>query len=292
MRCSRSTAFFACFLRFAEKSSHAAKLFNAVQKAQVSWQRIQPILAQGQEADVRTTNTPQPVRIEAQDLSVARDGKTLFEGVSFALAPGEILAVTGPVACGKSSLGEALAGQLAYGGSLKLDGREVSEFEKGEQRGLVTMQHHVPELVHATLAENIALGSDVDVAMFLRLAELSTDIEQGDLALDTEIFADGRPLSGGQQARLAFARTLAHAGRVVVLDDPFASVDAETEARMFQHLKEWQGTRSIVLISTRLRPFPQCDRVLYLENGRGVCGTHEELLAACAGYRTLYEAQR
>lgn len=284
------TAFFSCFLRFAVKSSHAAKLFNAVQKAQVSWQRIRPLLADAQDEDVRQTAS-QPVHIEARNLSIERGGKTLLANVSFSLTPGELFAVTGPVACGKSSLGEALAGEFAYGGSVTADGRELSAMMAGERRGLVTMLHHAPELVHATLAENVALGKDVDVDAYLRLAELAPDIGSGALAPDTEVFADGRPLSGGQQARLAFARTLAHAGAVVVLDDPFASVDAETERRMFANLRAWQGKRIVVLLSSRLWMFPYCDRVLYLADGTGVCGTHEELLAACAGYRGLYGAQ-
>ena len=232
-----------------------------------------------------------PVTIEARNLSVERGGKTLFSGLSFSLRPGEILAVTGPVACGKSTFGEVLAGLVPYGGCLTVDGQELSSMEAGELRGLVTRMGHAPELLHATLAENVALGGNVDVLPFLQKAELGQDIESGALSLETEVFADGRPLSGGQQARLAFARTLAHAGAVVVLDDPFASVDAETERRMFANLRAWQGKRIVVLLSSRLWMFPHCDRVLYLADGTGVCGTHEELLAACAGDRGLYEAQ-
>ena len=76
-----------------------------------------------------------------------------------------------------------------------------------------------------------------------------------------------------------------------MLDDSFASVDAETERRMFVNLRAWQEQRIVILLSSRLRMFPHCDRVLYLADGTGVCGTHEELLAACAGYCGLYEAQ-
>lgn len=284
------TAFFSCFLRFAEKSSHAAKLFNAVQKAQVSWRRIQPIFEQGRDEEARQGSV-EPVHVEAKHLDILRDGKTVAEALSFALAPGDVLAVTGTVASGKSSLGEVLAGRLAYGGCLTIEGHELSQMAAGEQRRLVTVMHHAPELVHATLAENVALGEDVDVEMFLRLAGLTPDLASGSLALDMEIFADGRPLSGGQQARLAFARTLAHAGSVVVLDDPFASVDVETERRMFAHLRAWQGSRVVVLISSRLRCFPVCDQVLYLADGRGVCGTHDALMTRTEGYRALYEAQ-
>ena len=163
--------------------------------------------------------------------------------------------------------------------------------EAGELRGLVTRMGHAPELLHATLAENVALGGNVDVLPFLQKAELGQDIESGALSLETEVFADGRPLSGGQQARLAFARTLAHAGAVVVLDDPFASVDAETERRMFEHLRAWQGRRSVVLISSRLQRFSECDHMLFLADGRGWFGSHEAVLARCPEYRALYESQ-
>ena len=139
---------------------------------------------------------------------------------------------------GKSTFGEVLAGLVPYGGCLTVDGQELSSMEAGELRGLVTRMGHAPELLHATLAENVALGGNVDVLLFLQKAELGQDIESGALSLETEVFADGRPLSGGQQARLAFARTLAHAGAVVVLDDPFASVFLRSGRRRAAFLRK------------------------------------------------------
>ena len=74
------------------------------------------------------------MHVKAKHLDILRDGKSVVEALSFALAPGDVLAVTGPVASGKSSLGEVLAGQLAYGGCLTIEGSELSQMAAGKQR--------------------------------------------------------------------------------------------------------------------------------------------------------------
>ncbi len=290
------TAFFACFLRLAEKSSHAAKLFNAVQKAQVSWARVKPLLKPVETLPLRQADQA-PVTLAADGLSIQREGRTILKDGSFTLRPGGILAVAGPVACGKSSLGQAIAGLLPYTGHLTVtiedrhdESREACgnsgcfelvELPEQRRRELVTILGHEPCFFTGTIRDNLCLGKEIDAWYYLHLAAFDAEVRAMPDGLDTRILGDGSPLSGGQQQRLALARTLAHAGSILVLDDPFAALDRETEQIVFSRLREWQGTRSIVLISHRLAMFSQCEQVLYLRDARAISGNYEAMMQDC-----------
>ena len=99
-------------------------------------------------------------------------------------------------------------------------------------------------------------------------------------------------LSGGQQARLALARTLFHGQKVLVLDDPFSAVDGQTEQEMMDYLRQVGKDTVILLISHRLRLFPQLDGVVFLQGGKGEFATHQAMLQENASYATLYALQQ
>lgn len=104
--------------------------------------------------------------------------------------------------------------------------------------------------------------------------------------------SEGTRLSGGQQARIALARTLAHARSVLVLDDPFAAVDRKGETKILEQMRQAFPDRVILLISHRLTHFPEFTGVLFLDQGRGSFGTHEELLQQEPGYAQLVKLQQ
>lgn len=287
------TTFLACFTKLAVKVSHAAKLFNAVQKAQVSWRRIQPMMRDYVTLDAATAlDFSEDFPLTASHLSVdAPDGTPVLRDCSFTAVPGEILGVTGPVACGKSTLGRVLLGELPYGGSLTLGGRELSSLTEFERGNLVTYLGHQPELMSGSVAENILLGKSGDVWPVLRAVRLDAEVAAMPEREQTPVGAGGVRLSGGQQARLALARTLFNAGKILVLDDPFSAVDARTEDEILAALRTQYADKTVFLISHRLRRFPDLSRVFWLENGSGMLDSHEALLHRCPAYARLCRAQ-
>ena len=110
--------------------------------------------------------------------------------------------------------------------------------------------------------------------------------------IHTFIGSGGVRLSGGQQARIALARTLYHHRPLLVLDDPFAAVDRKTEAEIYRNLRLWAKDRIVLLISHRLAMFPELDQVLWMEDGTVTAGTHEELLRTKVQYGRFVEAQK
>ena len=288
------TTFLACFTKLAVKTSHAAKLFNAVQKAQVSWQRIKPLLQQAApEEDEQPLGPVEPADLEVRDLACHYPGQEegLF-GISFAAHPGDIIGITGPVACGKSLLGKVFLDEVPWTGTLLCHGEDFHTLDRERRRSFVSYLGHDPELLSTSIEENIALGDPVDVEKYLAMTNLAEEVAAMPQGVDTPVGSEGTRLSGGQQARIALARTLAHARSVLVLDDPFAAVDRKGETKILENIRRAFPDRVILLISHRLTHFPEFTGVLFLEGGRGVFGTHEKLMEQEPGYARLVKLQQ
>lgn len=284
------TTFLSCFMKTAVKSSKAAKLFNAVQRAEVSWKRIRPMMKTPRALEPLAI--PAAQRVEVSNLSFCYDGGApIFEGVSFSAQPGDIIGVTGPVACGKSTLGRLFLCERPYGGSVRIGGRELSELSPREAASTVGYLGHDPELWNDTVEENVLCGEAGDAMRFLALTALDGEVRAMEQGLQTVVGSGGVRLSGGQAQRLALARTLAHPRPVLVLDDPFSALDRRTEDEVFARLKACAQDRVVILISHRLYHFPELRQIVFMQGGKADVGTHEALCASVPAYRALYESQ-
>ena len=284
------TTFLSCFMKTAVKSSKAAKLFNAVQRAEVSWKRIKPMMKTPRALEPLAI--PAAQRVEVSGLSFCYDGGApIFEGVSFSAQPGDIIGVTGPVACGKSTLGRVFLCERPYGGSVRIGGRELSGLSPREAASTVGYLGHDPELWNDTVEENVLCGEAGDAMRFLTLTALDGEVRAMERGLQTVVGSGGVRLSGGQAQRLALARTLAHPRPVLVLDDPFSALDRRTEDEVFARLKACAQDRVVILISHRLYHFPELRQIVFMQGGKADVGTHEALCASVPAYRALYESQ-
>lgn len=284
------TTFLSCFMKTAVKSSKAAKLFNAVQRAEVSWKRIRPMMKTPRALEPLVV--PAAQRVEVSGLSFCYDGGApIFEDVSFSAQPGDIIGVTGPVACGKSTLGRVFLGERPYGGSVRIGGRELSELSPREAASTVGYLGHDPELWNDTVEENVLCGEAGDAMRFLALTALDGEVRAMEQGLQTVVGSGGVRLSGGQAQRLALARTLAHPRPVLVLDDPFSALDRRTEDEVFARLKACAQDRVVILISHRLYHFLELRQIVFMQGGKADVGTHEALCASVPAYRALYESQ-
>ena len=284
------TTFLACFTRLAAKSSSAAKLFNAVHKAQVSWRRIKPLMHQA-EADEPVPALSTAAFTATHAGFAYPGGSNIFADLSLSAQPGQIIGVTGPVACGKSTLGRMFLCEYPYQGSLKFGDRELSSLRPAELVGMAGYLGHDPELFNDSIENNILLGDDRDANAYLRAVCLDQEVAAMEDGLQTRVGSGGVRLSGGQAQRLALARTLCHRKPVMILDDPFSALDKQTEAQVFAHLKELARDSIVLLISHRLYLFPQTDQVIFLDHGQALVSTHAQLLQSNAEYARLIHEQ-
>ena len=283
------TTFLSCFTKLVVKSSKAAKLFNAVQKAEVSWTRIKPLMKQPEQ--LAPLRIPEPADVTLENLSFAYGGEPVFTGLSLTARPGDIIGITGPVACGKSTLGRVFLCEAPYGGSARFGGTEFSALTPRQISATVGYLGHDPELSADTVQNNVLCGSEQEAEPYLAEAALDDEVGRMEQGLETVIGPGGTRLSGGQAQRLALARTLAHRRPVLVLDDPFSALDRNTEDIVFRNLQEYAKDKVVFLISHRLYHFPQMQQVIFMDGGKTTVGTHAELMAAEPVYLQLYESQ-
>ena len=282
------TTFLSCFTKLTVKSSKVAKLFNAVQKAEVSWKRIRPLMKTPETLEPLTIPTPADVMLE--NLSFAYGDEPVFSGLTLTAHPGDIIGVTGPVACGKSTFGRVFLCEVPYGGSAKFGQKEFSALTPRQIAATVGYLGHDPELSTDTIRSNVLCGNEQDATPYLAAVALQEEVSAMENGADTVIGSSGTRLSGGQAQRLALARTLAHPRPVLVLDDPFSALDRNTEDTVFANLQAYAKDKVVFLISHRLY-LPQLQKVIFIEDGKTAVGTHADLMASEPVYRQLYESQ-
>lgn len=283
------TTFLSCFTKLTVKSSKVAKLFNSVQKAEVSWKRIKPLMNMPEQLE--TLDIPKSEDVTISDLSFAYGDTPVFSGLNLTVRPGEIVGITGPVACGKSTLGRVFLCEAPYSGSVRFGGKEISSLTSREIAGTVGYLGHDPELSTDTVQNNVLCGSNCDLMKYLTAVALKDEVLSMEDGVNTVVGNNGVRLSGGQAQRLALARTLAHPRPVMVLDDPFSALDRRTEDTVFGALQDYAKDKVVFLISHRLYHFPKMQKIIFMEDGKTTVGTHNELMNTSSAYRRLYESQ-
>ena len=287
------TTFLACFVKLSVKSSSAAKLFNAVHKAQVSWNRIKPLMAPKEEPEEDRSQEKKVCReLKVEHVNfVYPDGKKILDDISFTAKKGEIIGITGSVACRKSTLGKVFLCEYPYEGSISCDEKELRAMRDTERTGTIGYLGHDPELFNDSVKNNILMGENKNVDDFLKAVCLDQEVAGMEDGTETLVGNGGVRLSGGQGQRLALARTLCHKKPVLILDDPFSALDKTTERQIFANLKELVRDNIVLLISHRLYLFPEMDQIIWMENGKAKVDTHENLLREVPEYRELFEEQ-
>jgi len=282
------------FTALANKASKAAKLFNSVQKSQISWKRIKPYLTEYKSKETTSNINKDNTQLSVENLSFSypRSKETILENIHFKGKQGEIIGVTGSIASGKSTLGLALLGLYPYLGSIKIDGKELKDYSEYEWSQMISYLSHKPQLLSNTLYSNITLGKDQDITSVLKDVCFDTDLAAMPEGENTLVGNGGIRLSGGQQSRIALARTLLSKNKIIILDDPFSAVDMKTEEKIIENLKSNYPQSLIILISHRLAIFNRINQIVLLhEDKTADYGTHQELMKSSSLYATIFNLQ-
>jgi ABC-type multidrug transport system fused ATPase/permease subunit len=236
-------------------------------------------------------------------------GRVTFTGVTFGydperpvlheidldLEPGKVVALIGHTGAGKTTLASLVPRFYdVQHGSLTIDGADVRAVTLASLRREIGVIAQDPFLFSATVRENIAFGrpdaTDEDVARAAQLAQAQEFIEALPEGYDTVIGERGITLSGGQRQRVAIARALVVDPRILILDDATASVDATTESKIRDGLREAMRDRTTIIIAHRLSTIALADEIVVLADGRVVArGGHDDLATSNDVYREIYE---
>ena len=219
----------------------------------------------------------------------------MLHDLDLELAAGRIVALIGHTGSGKTTVASLVPRFYdVQAGRVSIDGHDVRELTLTSLRREIGVIAQDPFLFSATVRENIAFGrpdaTEENVERAARLAQAHEFIEALPDGYDTVIGERGITLSGGQRQRVAIARALVVDPRVLILDDATASVDATTEAKIREGLREAMRGRTTIIIAHRLSTIALADEVVVLEDGRiAARGTHDDLVDSNDVYREIYE---
>jgi ATP-binding cassette subfamily B protein len=223
----------------------------------------------------------------------------VLKNVSFAVKPGQAVALLGSTGSGKSSLVNLLPRFHEYtSGCILLDGVELTDYSRAYLRKQIGIVEQEPFLFSRSIRENIAYGvgrevSQEEVERAARAAAVHDVILTFPNGYNTLVGEKGVTLSGGQKQRVTIARTLLKNPRILILDDSTSSVDTETEAAIRDALNELMENRTTFINAHRIQSVMIADLILVLDKGEVIqMGTHEELVSQRDGmYRRIYDIQ-
>lgn len=227
--------------------------------------------------------------------------KSALSNVSFTALPGQVFAFVGKNGAGKSTVSKLI--NRLYDpseGQILLEGFPLHEYRIDEVRRIVGVAFQDFVQYETSVLENVNYGS-VSELTSERVAQTALDRAGADFvdslpsSIHTRLgrwFEDSHQLSGGQWQRVAIARALSGNPKIVVLDEPTAAVDSETEARLFNRLRDVTQGAICFLVSHRFSTVRVADQILVLEKGHVVeSGTHSELLALDGQYASMFQIQ-
>ena len=276
---------------------------NTFQLGQVSLERVEELL--NHEPTIKdkdnTVNITKPIsgKLEAKNLSVSYEDspRKILDEISFKITPGEIVALVGPVGCGKTTLARALGRMIKIDeGSLYLDDNDVMDLKLNQLRSNIALVPQEGYLFTETLSENIKYGnpeaSIEKVQESAYEARMTDDIKGFPDGLKTLVGERGITLSGGQRQRTALSRALLVDSKIIVLDDALASVDNKTASAILQTIKK-QYSKTVLMISHQLSAAAACDRILVMNDGKIVQeGTHQFLIKKDGLYKSMWEREK
>ncbi len=280
----------------------AGSMINLFQRGAAGTARLFELLDSVPEIEDRPLpSTPAQIRggIEFRDLSYSYPGAPApaLQDISLRIEPGETVAILGRVGSGKSTLLRLLVRQLeAPADTLFVDGCQAPDFPLARLRQQIALVPQEPFLFSETVRDNVSYDdperTDAAVELATETAELSETIAGFPNGISTQVGERGVLLSGGQKQRITLARALVRDAPILLLDDPFASVDSETEESILNRLSELRAEQSTLLVSHRVSAVRAADRVVVLDEGRVVeMGSPAELRAREGAYAALERVQ-
>src|SRR5947207_1690017 len=278
-----------------------SKMTDTISKAQVGWERIREVLEN--ETQVRDLPGAKPAprfkgRIEFDRVSFSYDEtQPVLHDLSLRIEPGQLAALVGPTGPGKTTIVSLLPRFYDLtSGEVSIDGIDIRRFKIKSLRRQISFVLQESLLFRAPVWQHIAYGkpeaSHDEIVRAAKLANADEFIDRMPDGYDTMIGERGVTLSGGQRQRIAIARAIIRDAPILILDQPSAGLDAESEKLVFDALENLLEGKTSIVIAHRLATVRRADVIFVVDRGRVIeKGTHEELLAGGGLYARLYELQ-
>ena len=282
-----------------------ANLIISITKALACANRIQSVFEEKPDMQDGTlvwkvdSDEKQIPRVEFEHVSLTYQGAGAesLSDISFKAYQGQTIGIIGGTGSGKSSLVNLIPRFYdATRGEIRIDGRNVKEYQMDSLRERVGMVLQKAVLFKSTIGANIRWGkedaTDAEIEEALEISQAKEFVDSKKDGLDFKIEQSGRNLSGGQKQRLTIARALVKKPEILILDDSASALDFATDAKLRKAIREMKEQPTVFIVSQRASSIQYADQILVLDDGElaGV-GTHRELLENCPAYQEIYYSQ-
>jgi len=276
-----------------------ANLIISITKALASASRIEAVFdteSSMKFGSLELSSVTQGISFDSVSLKYRTASENSVSNISFTAKKGETIGIIGGTGSGKSSLINLIPRFYdATEGSVKIDGKDISEYTKSSLRERIAVVPQNAYLFSGTIRDNIKFGkNDATDEEIMRAVEIAqgSEIIAAKGGLDAYIEQGGKNLSGGQRQRLTIARAIVKNPEILILDDSASALDYATDAKLRRAIKENTADSLVFIVSQRASSVMHADKILVLDDGECVAvGTHGELLSKSELYREIYETQ-
>jgi ABC-type multidrug transport system fused ATPase/permease subunit len=295
------TVYLAYLTQFFKPVKDLASTTNAIAQTTVAAERVRDLLdTQSSIPDLPDGLAPANLTgdIEFEHVAFGYDPKfPILTDVSFRIAPGQFVGVVGPTGSGKSTVLSLIPRFYdVQNGSVSIDGQNVKNYQLKALREQIGYVLQDTVLFRGTILENLAFGrpgaTKEEIIAAAKSANADEFISAMPLGYDTLVGERGSTLSGGQRQRIGIARVMLRNSPIVLLDEPTAALDSETERLVIEALARLMKGRSVIMIAHRLATIRDADQIVVISGGVvAESGSHEQLIARDQIYAALYRTQ-
>jgi subfamily B ATP-binding cassette protein MsbA len=295
------TVFLAYLSKFFKPVKDLATMTNQIAQAAVGVERVRAILDTDtiiEEKPDAAEPGPLTGAIEFQNVAFGYDPDLpVLRDVNFTIEPGQFIGVVGPTGAGKSTVLSLIPRFYdPLSGVVRIDGKDLRDLKLQDLRDQIGYVLQDTVLFRGTIAENIAFGrpdaTSDEIIAAAKLANAHEFITKMPNGYNTMVGERGATLSGGQRQRIGIARVMVRNSPILLLDEPTAALDTESEQLVIDALERLMKGRTVITIAHRLSTIRDADRIIVISGGVvAEAGTHDELLALGGIFSGLYKAQ-
>jgi ABC-type multidrug transport system fused ATPase/permease subunit len=295
------TVFLSYLSKFFKPVQDLATMTNSIAQAAIGVERVREILEADNIIPERPdAREPETLAGEIEFENVAfsySDDSPVLKDVSFHIKPGQLVGVVGPTGGGKSTIVSLIPRFYdPVAGKVKIDGTDIRDYKFRSLRDQIGYVLQETVLFEGTIRDNIAYGkkgvTEAEILEAAKLANADEFIARMPQGLDTMVGERGETLSGGQRQRIGIARAVIRNNPILILDEPTAALDTESERLVIEALERLMKGRTVITIAHRLSTIRDADKIIVLKDGVvAEEGSHDELMARDGVYAELYRIQ-